>query len=690
MTTRRIRLAFGSVALPFLLAAGQAWACGGCFSPPSSDTKQTVVQNAERVLFLRDDKTKLATVWIEVLYAGLAQDFGWVLPLPKVPTVSTGPRAVFDALDQRLGFRVAVRQLPSENCRDPYQGCAPATAKDASSAMDASTSDVQGGAEWSDYNNPKVDGVDVLAQGTTGPYEYAVIKGAEAAKLYEWLTKAGYATPEKAKPILQIHATKGDVFLAVKLQNGQGVQAIRPIVLEMTDAEPCVPLRLTAIAAQDDMTVTVNLVGSGRAVVKNYFDVVVNPLRLLLLDAKNPVPCLPDATPGSACHVPSNYAQVLAAAIDEAAGHAFVTEASLLGSGLGKLSPLLDLDLTGLKSAKTLLDVANYLAVAPLPLDDDVVAAIAGPIGQTGLFMGQTAADTLGSLKACGLYWKKPNAVDACTSGKVTLSKAQAANTTVSGDIMAASLQSGIIDPLFKVGKAIAAAARTTRLVLRISPDEMDRDPVFAFSASLPEVKPTRNVQKNTVCTQGWSNGDQRTRLSIDNLGSWLLGNTAIIDPLFGKTPAAWIVNVQDEAGEPLTVAAGDIAKVDMAIAGGLPGTPSLPKDLVLAPATVWTPPNSDAILTKVGPWIQPGNCTPKPGWANGQLPPEGQVVNPPLSDAGSTGTVGDAVGSPSGEKAAPATTSCRAGRTSSWASAWLMLALAAGLVARRRFVRRA
>ncbi|MBI5609352.1 MAG: DUF2330 domain-containing protein [Deltaproteobacteria bacterium] len=689
MTARPLRLALVSAVLLTLLGAGQAWACGGCFSPPSPDTKQTVVQNAERVLFLRDDKTKLATVWIEVLYAGLAQDFGWVLPLPKLPKVSTGPRAVFDALDQRLGFRVAVRQLPSENCRDPRQGCQPASAAKDTSASDTS-GDFGAGARWEDYNNPKVEGVDVLAQGYTGPYEYAVIKGTEADKLYEWLTKAGYATPEKAKPILQIHASKGDVFLAVKLQNGQGVQAIRPIVLEMDDAEPCVPLRLTAIAAQDDMTVTVNLVGSGRAVVKNYFDVVVNPLRLLLLDAKTPVPCLPDAAPGSQCHVPSNYAQVLASAIDEAAGHAFVTEASLPAIAMGKLSPLVDLDLSGLKAAKTLLDVANYLAVAPLPLDDDVVAAIAGPVGQTGLFMDQTAADTLASLKACGLYWKKPNAADACTSGKVTLSKAKAEKANVSGEVMAASLQSSIIDPLFKVGTAIAAAARTTRLVLRISPDEMDRDPVFAFSASLPEVKPTRNVQKNTVCTQGWSNGEQRTRLSIDAMGSWLLGNTAIIDPLFGKTPAAWIVNVQDEAGEPLTVATGDIAKVDLAIAGAVPGTPSLPKDLVLAPASVWTPPNSDAILTKVGPWIQPANCTPKPGWVSGQLPPAGQVVNPPVSDAGSTTTVGDAVGSQAGDTVAPASSSCSAGRAAGWAGAWLVLTLAAGLRALRRKGRRA
>ena len=50
--------------------------------------------------------------------------------------------------------------------------------------------------------------------------------------LYTWLNDNGYATPAKAKPLLQSHIDKGDVFVAVKLQNGQGVQAIRPTTLE--------------------------------------------------------------------------------------------------------------------------------------------------------------------------------------------------------------------------------------------------------------------------------------------------------------------------------------------------------------------------------------------------------------------------------------------------------------------------
>ena len=42
--------------------AVEALACGGCFSPPTPTIDQTVRQDAERVLFVRDPVTKVSTV----------------------------------------------------------------------------------------------------------------------------------------------------------------------------------------------------------------------------------------------------------------------------------------------------------------------------------------------------------------------------------------------------------------------------------------------------------------------------------------------------------------------------------------------------------------------------------------------------------------------------------------------------
>lgn len=374
------------VTLGLIAQAELALACGGCVYPGGDGEKQTVVQNAERVLFLRDNKTKKSTVWIEVNYSGAAKDFGWVVPVPKLPVVGVGSRSVFDVLDARMGFRIASRMDAAENCRDPYAGCvqgqraypmeAGAFAADASApSADAKASDT--GASGAS--------IEILAHGSTGPYNYVVIKGNEASKLYDWLTQNGYTMPEEAKPIIETHVKKGDLFLAIKLQNGQGINAIRPVTLQMDDAEPCVPLRLTSIAAADDMAVTVTVVGDSRAVVKNHLDVQLNPLRMTLQQVgyynygnrgggvpdyyKSYYPCPVGAPKDALCQLPQNYAQVMAAAIDEAGGHAFVTESSLQGSAIGSIAPIAAEQLTGLKKAVTLLNFAEFLASSQLTVD---------------------------------------------------------------------------------------------------------------------------------------------------------------------------------------------------------------------------------------------------------------------------------------------------------------------------------
>ncbi len=141
-----------------------------------------------------------------------------------------------------------------------------------------------------------------------------MVKGSAAKPLLNWLDEQGYATPKAAIPVVDSHIAKGDVFVAIKLSNGEGVNQIKPIVLQMHDAEPCVPLRLTSIAAAEDMTVVVTIAGPGRAIPKNHLHVRINPMRLNLFKGAN------------------NYPQVLSAAIDEAAGRAFVTEYAQPGS----------------------------------------------------------------------------------------------------------------------------------------------------------------------------------------------------------------------------------------------------------------------------------------------------------------------------------------------------------------------
>ncbi len=691
-------LALG-LALATAPLAQTALACGGCFSPPAPTIDQTVVQNAERVLFYRDATTKKSTVWVEVRYSGLAQDFGWVLPVPKVPKVGVGSTVVFDALDQKLRARYNIEYGQPENCRDAWQGCNEEQYYPSAGGGDFGGADTTtaGDSSASDAGGPGAPKVEVLAQGTTGPYDYQVVASNDANMLYTWLNTRGYAIPEKSKPIIDSHIKKGDKFVAVKLSNGQGIKAIRPITLEMDDSEACVPLRLTSIAAAEDMQVVVTVAGPNRAIVKNYMDVEPNPLRLNLLSGGTQVPC---AEPYSGyCTVPNNFDQVASAAIDEAAGRAFVTEAVVSGGGMGQLSPLQSLKASQFTYATNLLDLGQVLAglTGVLPIDDDTAAVMAPHLPLDKVMPGVNPTQALANLRACANFWQMGQNQPCQLPGYTVLQASTLLAATFDPQPLADDVTTNLVGPIDDAAKKIAGNAWVSRLSLRISPDEMDRDPVFAYNSALPAKAQERKVKANVVCLDGWNNGPQGFRLTLDGLGSWVLGQDALNtkDPRFAQAPYALTVQLQDETGPAMTIAPEQVDLVDGVIKGALPGQPSLPNDMVLKTPVPWAPPASDVLVTKVGAWHKPGSwCEPKAGWSDGKMAPAGDV---PQSDAGSTSGPVPGVDAVSGwtdavspqatvSKASGASegSGCTAGTHSN--SAWGLLMLAGlGLLVRRR-----
>ncbi len=610
-----------SVAVIGMAAAVPAWACGGCVSPVSATVQQTVVQDAERVVFVRDEATGTSHVWVEVRYSGLAKDFGWVLPLPKVPKVGVGSRMLFDQLDQAMRPSFNAQYKYNENCRNPFEGCDPVE-YGPDSAADTSAG-FQDSSSWADSTGgPNQPGVEILAQGSTGPYDYSVIQGSDSAALYAWLTTRGYALPEKAKPILQSHIAKGDVFVAVKLSNGQGVQDIRPIALEMQDAEPCVPLRLTSIAAKEDLSVVVTVAGKGRAIVKNHLDIVPNPFRMTLMSFG----CSSSA---GDCSVPGNYQQVVSAAIDSVGGHAFVTESSLAGAGALPKATLLESAASQLIQVSDMAQLATMLSFSGLPLNEEVAEAVALPLALTATFPGVSPLQTLANLKACGLFWQMGSDLP-CQLLGAKANFQQLKQVGVDGKGAKAALDTALLQPLAKITALITGTARVTRLVMRISPEEMDRDPVFAFHPTLPVVPRERYFQRNEVCLNGWSNGAKATRLGWDGLGSWLFTGLNTLDPRFVNAPLVLQATLQDEQGEPVILDPSQYELVDTAIMGAIPGKPSLPKDLVLKAGAKWLPPPSDPLVTALGPWKMPAyGCVAKPGWVDGKMAPKpGQVID--------------------------------------------------------------
>jgi hypothetical protein len=596
------------------LWSASALACGACFAPvPAVPTdKLQVLQSAERILFVRDDKAKLSTVWVEIKYSGPADQFAWVLPLPKVPKVGIGASWLFDRLDLATAPRFQVVTLPSENCNSARSTGAACAASSRDVAFATSGKSAEGG------GNSAGGGVTVLVRDQVGPYEYQVVQATKpedgGAAMWQWLKDNNFQQPEAAKPILDSHVQKGDVFVAVKLKNNAGIDEIKPVSLTMDEAEPCVPLRLTSVAATDDLAVQMYIAGAGRAIPKNHLHVVVNPLKF-------------DWFGGG-----GNYAQVLSQAIDEAAGRAFVTEfagklpesvsvadPTFVPQPFGGPAPVLTeplvdytrLSTAGLAQAKTACDVRDALEKTRFPIDSETATILEKATGIAKFLANGAEVKPAEVVMAYLLIEQLQGGVTPCDPGQ-----------KVDGAALAAELDEKFAKPIAQVAALLTAQPKFTRLVMKVSPKEMTKDPVFAWNPSLPDVARERKGQVASVCGGGDLTVTAQ-RLAVDELkSSHVIADTAsgrtsstpgssALDLRWKSAPAALRVELLDETGPALPIAQADIDVVDAAIAGAHLGKASLPAGLTLKPAEVrWTPPANDPIVTSVAQSSDPGGCS--------------------------------------------------------------------------------
>ena len=581
----RLALALALAASAMFMLPADANACGGCFSPPPPPGRQNttqILQDAERVFFHHDPKTKRTLVWVEVKYSGLAENFGWVLPLPSVPEIGVGSSWIFDQLDQRHAPRFTTKVDPKdENCRDWDEYCrGPLLNKNGGGQSSADAGANAPSSEFGGADSGDEDGkVQILAQDKAGPYDYVVIAGTDPQKLLDWLNEKGFDTPAAALPVIKSHVDKGDVFVGFKLQNSAGVKEIRPVVLDMKDADPCVPLRLTAIAASDNMSVVATLAGDGRAVPKNHMHVQINPTKVNWFNGA------------------ANYGQVMAEAIDEAAGRAFVTEYAADAKDTVLLSDNNRMDAKPFETVTNSAELGSAITTSKLLLNDDAANTIERVTGLAKA-AGQQPLQYYAQLQNCS-YYRGTNNSNYCF-------KRNRDNGTVpvDGPAVAKALDKDYIKPIHQLVDAIGASKKLSRLVMRISPEEMDRDPIFSFNADLPDVDNKVEATFRKVCSRGWYPYDQ-VRMTLPGFGSWVIegrlpgdtgkvGNNAT-DERFITSPFAHKIQVLEEQGPAKDVDNTEIDLVDGIIAGSTMGKPSVPKEVVLKEAEArWTIPEDD------------------------------------------------------------------------------------------------
>ena len=266
-----------------------------------------VDQSGESILFWIDSQGDQphTEAHIQIQYEGDPERFAWIVPVMEVPEVRVSSQAMFDNL---LAATVPTISLATQfvDCFDAdFSGCGLSVMADEIDFAGGSSDGGTGGGE-----DEPGDGPEILDRGQAGAFEYVTLTGDSVEEIVDWLELAGYAQDPDAPPILEEYLEEDFVFVAFKLRADFGTSEIHPLAIRYPGIEPCIPIRLTRIAATEDMAIRAFFLGQRRVVPQNWPHVELNWAKLDWLG-----------------DLAAGYRELVATAVDEAeGGRAFVTE----------------------------------------------------------------------------------------------------------------------------------------------------------------------------------------------------------------------------------------------------------------------------------------------------------------------------------------------------------------------------
>ena len=128
---------------------------------------------------------------LQVKYEGPLEEFGWLIPVPSLPTVTKGSMEPFYELSQ-----LTQRKF----------GGSPTKGMPTLRGLSADG-----------------DEVEVVQIKTVGAYEVAVLSARDSGSLARWLQAHGYSIPDGKREIVEDYIRKGWYFIGAKIQSNQGV-----------------------------------------------------------------------------------------------------------------------------------------------------------------------------------------------------------------------------------------------------------------------------------------------------------------------------------------------------------------------------------------------------------------------------------------------------------------------------------
>ncbi len=434
----RLSMGLSLVLVGLGLQTPRAEACGGLFC-----SLTPVNQAEEAIIFDVDQKNNTVTAIINIVYQGRAEDFAWVLPLQINPTdIRLGSTQAFSQIDRLTRPRFELSSFEQIGMCTEF---ARTFDEDASA-----NSGGQGG------------GVQVLQEKEVGPYQTAVLQGSTIQELRTWLESRDYQVTDEMMDAVVPYVEKGDVLIALRLKNDSDVGEIAPLEVEMTadpaekTIEACIPIRLTAIAANSDMPITTYvLTDEGRAIPQNFYHVIPNVLKI-------------DWLAGG-----SNYRQLISDAIDEAdAGHAFVTEYA------GPADIL-----------KEQVYVEGQLNLDELRKENDLGAFLRSLSEASLLFRPQMR----------GILERNFPSVADCPSCPTSSFN----GTDINPGSVIDEIEARILEPDRRAQALMDRRGYLTRLLTLLDPEEMTVDPMFAYSTELPDVSNVHQAKLISHCGAG-------------------------------------------------------------------------------------------------------------------------------------------------------------------------------------------
>ncbi len=251
------------------LAAAErpARACGGCFIK-SAATESSVVTDHRMAFSVSTQQTVL---WDQIKYSGSPSEFSWILPVKSGAVVRLSHDEWFASLDA----------LTSPTITGPSRNCG-ASASGGGFGCGSSSANAAG------FGDNGTTGVQVISQSVVGPYDTVTLQSSDPTALEAWLTVNGYALPDAFRPTVAAYVAEGFDFIALRLQPGQGVQAMQPVRVVTPGADVSLPLRMVAAGVGASVGITLYVVGEGRYEAKSpFYNAVVDDSQLVWFSAQS-------------------------------------------------------------------------------------------------------------------------------------------------------------------------------------------------------------------------------------------------------------------------------------------------------------------------------------------------------------------------------------------------------------------